>query len=137
MDLPLATLKEHLKNCLIRKGYEPKVIEEAVKNSVELQVLLDLDNSDKHGIPLRVNHSRRNPIIRNVRQGLVNNNHGKPIVMTISQVGETKVVDGIPPSVVINADIYDGDGDFLFDFDTLVETCYSQWIDIANQYDCI
>ncbi len=99
-----------------------KLLKKPYKIPSELQVLLDLDNSDKHGSPLRVNHSRRNPIIRNVRQGLVNNNHGKPIVMTISQVGETKVVDGDIPSVVINADIYDGDGDFLFDFDTLVET---------------
>jgi hypothetical protein len=133
----LAALKDHLKNCLARKGYEPKIIEDALKKSVYLQVLLDLTNYDKHGTPTRVNHSGRNPVIREERQGLVNNNNGKPIIMTISPTGDTKVVDGIPPSVVINANIYDGDGDFLFDFDMLVETCYAQWIDVAKQYDCI
>jgi hypothetical protein len=133
----LATLKDHLKNCLERKGYDPKIIEEAVKKSVYLQVLLDLVNYDKHGSPTRVNHSGRNPVIRDEHQGLVNNNHGKPVIMTISPTGDTKVVDGIPPSVITNANIFTGDGKFLFDFDELVEVCYSQWIEIARQYECL
>ncbi len=133
----LASLKDNLKNCLKDNGHNPLIVEEAVNSSIHLQVLHDLVNADKHGYPTKKNHSGLNPVIRNENQGLINNNFGKPVVASISPTGEIKILDGIPPSVVITADIHDKNGNFLFDFDILVEVCYAIWISIAKEYKCI
>lgn len=44
----LASLKDHLKNCLRSKNLNQNVIEDEINNSLHLQVLIDLVNQEKH-----------------------------------------------------------------------------------------
>jgi hypothetical protein len=131
----LATAKDNLKKHLRRKGHNEIIVENTIKSSFHLQVLLDLVNADKHGTPLKISHSGKNLIIKDIRQGVINNNHGKPIIATISTKGEMNIVVGLPPSVGLFANIYDDKGNYLFDFDTLVEVCYSHWMNILNKHN--
>lgn len=133
----LATLKDHLKNSLEKNGYNKQIVEEIINSSIHLQVLIDLVNADKHGYPVRSSRSNKNPVIKNINQGVINNNYNKPIVMSISPKGELNMLEGVPPSVILTAGIFDGAGGFLFDFDSLVETCFFQWESIAKEYNFI
>ncbi len=59
----LASLKDNLKNSLKKNGLSPQIVEEEIKNSVHLQVLIDIVNQDKHGSPLRNPRSNMSPYI--------------------------------------------------------------------------
>ena len=133
----IATAKDHLKKAIQSQGKSAQIVEYVVNASLHLQVLIDIINADKHTYPTKTNRSKLNPQVKNVRQGLINNNNGKPIVMNISPKGDLKMLDGIPPSVAISADIVDGSGNYIFDLDTLVESCYERWHTTAVKYGCI
>jgi hypothetical protein len=133
----LATLKDHLKGAISENGFPKEKVEHMINHSVHLQVLIDLVNMDKHSDPLRSYRFGRKTEIRNVGQGLINNNDGKPIVMTIGTAGELETVHGKPPSVKLVAEIYDETGNYLFDLDTLIEVSYTLWMHLAKTYDCI
>ena len=66
----LATLKDHLKNCLANNWHQAKIVEDEVNACLHLQVLVDLVNADKHKYPTNLNRSEKNPIIKNAQQAL-------------------------------------------------------------------
>jgi len=49
----LANLRDHLRRWAKLHGHDPDRIDDAVKKSFELQVIIDLSNVDKHGYPPR------------------------------------------------------------------------------------
>ncbi len=65
----LSSLKDHLKNHLKGKNINPQIIEDEIKNSLHLQILIDIVNQEKHGYPLKKsNRSDKNPIIKHTMQ---------------------------------------------------------------------
>lgn len=132
----LSSLKDNIKVCLESKKIPSSIVEEEVNASIHLKVLLDIVNSEKHGYPTNSNKSKKNPRIHNEREGLINNNDDY-IIMTISTTGEIQTVKGVPPSIKLTAEVYDEDGNFLFDLDTLVDECFSRLEKIAKKYNCI
>ena len=129
-----ATFKDHFKNWLAKHGYKKQTVEDIINNSIHLQTLMDLVNADKHGYPVKKSRSKKNPRLHNVKQILKNNNNGQPIVMSIAPDGELDLKHGVPPSIVLIGDVYDDNGNLLFDLDELVNQCYYQWIGLARKY---
>ena len=67
----IASFKDHLKNYLKKNNKDPQIIEDAINNNLELQLIVDLWNQDKHGSPLsRPSRSNKNPKIKGLKQGL-------------------------------------------------------------------
>lgn len=134
----LAALKDGLKECLKSKGLSGQIIEDEVKNSLHLLVLLDLNNAYKHKYPTDSNKSGKNPQIKNVAQvlGMGGTKKGDVTEINIANDGNL-IVHGVPPKITINADICDDQGNILFDINTLVNTCFSKWDAIARQYNCV
>jgi hypothetical protein len=128
----LASLKDHLKNCLQSKGHNPQIVEHEINNSLHLQVLIDIINQEKHGSPLKRPRSNKNPVIRYPEMGY------RPFF----KVGGS-VMDEIPEdyegpgSMVITALIKDENENLLFRLDELVETCFSIWHSLAKEHGCI
>ncbi|WP_379086377.1 hypothetical protein [Pedobacter sp. UC225_65] len=58
----VANLKDHLKNVLSSQGKQ-KIVEDAINANLELQLLMDLNNADKHGYPLNKTRSGLDPIM--------------------------------------------------------------------------
>jgi hypothetical protein len=63
----VGSLKDNLKKWATRNGRDPARVEEFVRSSFDLQVILDLWNGDKHGYPLRFSHSGREPRLTDLR----------------------------------------------------------------------
>ncbi len=123
----LATLKDHLKNSLKEKGHDPLVVERAIDESIHLQILIDIDNQDKHGTNLRRSRSNKSPVITDVHQGFYLGSKVYDI--------EGKVInENGPPAVAIKAVIKDSNGAILFYLDEMIEICYSKWIEIIKKY---
>jgi hypothetical protein len=63
----VGSLKDNLKKWATRNGRDAARVEEFVRNTFDLQVVLDLWNGDKHGYPLRFSHSGREPKLTDLR----------------------------------------------------------------------
>ena len=135
----LSSIKDHLKNCLAKKGIDPKIVETEIDNSLHLQVLIDLVNQEKHGYPLtKTNRSNKNPIIKDISQALTFRNvemDGSSSTFSFSSDG-TITTDG-KSTIAIVADIFDDKNNKLFDLDELVETCYTKFENLAKANGCI
>lgn len=123
----LATLKDHLKNSLKTKGLDPQIVETAIDDSLHLQVLIDIDNQDKHGTSLRNSRSKKSPVIKNAKRGLFMGSKVRDI--------EGNIIKEDGPSIMaIKALIKDDKDELLFNLDDLIEVCYSKWISIIKNY---
>lgn len=135
----LASLKDHLKNCLQKNGHDKNLVENEINSSLHLQVLIDLVNADKHEYPLtKTKRSNKDPIIKNAEQALKigGTKAGDVSEATIGNDGHL-IVHGVPPKITITADICDSSGNLLFNLNTLVDNCYSKWDEIAKKYNCV
>ena len=137
----LSSIKDHLKNCLAKKGISPKIVETEIDNSLHLQVLIDLVNQEKHGYPLtKTNRSGKNPIIKDISQALTfrkNQKDGSSSSFSFSFDSDCAISSDDNSTIAIVADIFDDKNNKLFDLDELVETCYSKFENIAIENGCI
>jgi len=95
----LANLKDNLKNQLRSNGLPPNEVETQISKDINLQLIADLCNQEKHGYPLtRTRRFRLDPVIVNIHHELA-----VPLSIGFSNVfGDS--------SVVVDADITDGTG---------------------------
>jgi len=124
----LASLKDNLKNCLMRNGHDKQIVEITVDGSLHLQVLIDIVNQEKHGTPLKRSRSSKNPVISDARyQFRMGSKKGSPLEDAKNEFSPTMFIDAI---------IEDNLGNYLFTLDEMVETCFLKWKELAEQYDC-
>lgn len=129
----LASLKDHLKNCLKTNGFDPQIVENTVNNSIHLQVMIDIVNQEKHGSPLRRPRSSKNPIISDVSNSFRLASKKRADLTNIGK--EIDEEDG-PPTMFIDALIRDDKGKLIFRLDELIEECYDKWENLAIEFDC-
>lgn len=134
----LASLKDHLKNCLKTKGYNPKVVESEIDNSLHLQVLIDIVNQEKHGYPLtKSNRSGKNPILKMPMQVLrVTSSAESNSVASFSFNSDGSLNMQGQGAIAIRAIIFDGNNIPIFGLDELVETCFEKWKALTSIYNC-
>ncbi len=123
----LATLKDHTKNALEKKGVDGKIIEDTIDSSLHLSVLIDLVNQDKHEYPLtKTNRSNKNPILKNINQVLrITASKESPSASFVFNPSTMSYTSQGDNSVVIYAEIHDDKGNQLFLLDELVENSFS------------
>ena len=134
----LASLKDHLKNCLKKNGLNPNLVETEINNSQHLQILIDLVNQEKHGYPLtKTNRSGKNPLIKDAHQVLIISTGKAPgSSASVSFDSEGSVEIQGDNHIAIVADVVDDHGTFLLSLDELIETSYSKFKAIATTYHC-
>lgn len=128
----LANLKDCLKVRMTKTGKDKQLIEDEVKKSTNIQIVLDLWNQDKHDeYPLKkFRHSKKDPRIVNVRCGIGPSD--KPDGVTYSASDGSKALDVM---VSIHADIVDLHGNLLCTFDQLVAGALSEWEGIIEKFN--
>lgn len=136
----LASLKDHLKNSLQKKGINTHKVEDEINNSLHLQVLIDIINQEKHGYPLKKsNRSNKNPLIVGACQ-MLEMSTAAGVENSVS--GSYLTADGIQffgdgtQKVKISAEITDGDKNRLFSLDELIETAYEKILSLAQKHNC-
>ena len=112
----LANLKDNLKNQLRSNGLPANEVEIQINGDRNLQLIADLCNQEKHGYPLTcTRRSQLDPIIVNIRHELA-----VPLTIGFSNVFSDS-------SVVVDADINDGAGNYIVSFRELVEGAIKTW----------
>lgn len=130
----LAKLKDHLKNKMASKGLEKNKIELEINSSIDLQLIMDISNQDKHGSPLtRTNRSGKNPQIQNVTS-LLRVSGQSSVKINPFWTKSVQVEQG-NADVKIDADITDGNGDKLCSLDQLIDNATLRWEEIIRKYN--
>lgn len=122
----LANLKDNTTNALKFEGISKKqsenIINSYIDNSLELCIITDLDNQNKHGYPLRRTRSKFTPLIRNIRPE-----------MTIPLFfGWTDLFNN--GKVLFEADIIDNNGQIITTFRKIIERSVELWENFYLQY---
>jgi len=120
----LANLKDPLKNKFKNAQLNDKIVEDYINNSEHLQIIMDLNNAEKHGYPLqKTRRSKLDPRIENIQK-----------VMALP-LQSGKFTNLFSDSVVIFiADIVDLNGKKTHDFHDLIEKAISDWEKFCIKY---
>jgi len=110
----LANLSDHLRRWATLSGHDPKKIDQTVQKSFELQVIIDLSNSDKHGYPPRDGgRSGRAPKLSEVNRVMKLSTGTQPhssASLTLTPKPVTRLVGSGSATVVVTGTIVDKAG---------------------------
>ena len=133
----IAKLKDHLKNIMKSGNLNPDIVEKEIDGSLELSIIIDLANKDKHGDPLtKSNRSKRSPRIENLRSGLRVNGRGiykTPAITLDGRITGQSEKEG-DCRVVLSADIVDEQGNVLTNLDLLIDSAMKKWEELIEKH---
>ena len=134
----IANLADHLRRWAKKNGRDRGRVDEALKASFELRVLLDLSNNDKHGYPPRDGgHSGRQPRLLNPRRilrlttGAVK---GSGVSMTLGRAGEPVIRGSGSAKAIVTGEIVDGDGKAIGGLYDIAEEAVADWEVLLLEY---
>jgi len=127
----IADLKDHLKNKLKGKNQPIQLVEDLINNSLELALITDLNNQEKHGYPLRQkSRTKLNPRILNLSQGLgVKGGETGSVQFTITSESAKYKSASDNMVLLITGQVVDDKDNFII---TLDEMIVKAIIDIEN-----
>jgi hypothetical protein len=141
----IANLRDHLRRWAAQNGKDKTKIDQTVENSLELRLIMDLSNSDKHGYPPRDGgRSGRHPQLIEINRVMrlqVQGNNGSTIGMELPLTP-----DGIPrffgdgaAKAVVTGDVVDGDNNRLGDLYDIAVTAVGGWETLLADFrlDCV
>jgi hypothetical protein len=134
----LANLRGHLRRWARLHGHDPNKINEAVKKSIELQVIIDLSNVDKHGYPPRDGGcSKRSPKLTEVNRVMELSIGCQPDSSSVSFALTPKpvvqVVGSGAATVVVSGRIVDKAGSYLGDLHAFLTKGTAAWEHLVAQ----
>ncbi|MBI5290209.1 MAG: hypothetical protein HY873_14650 [Chloroflexi bacterium] len=126
----------HARGWAKTNGKNPGLVDDAVKASFEIRVIMDLSNRDKHGPPRDRGHSRRSPTLVDVRRVLelrTGSEKGSSVGMTLNADGTPRIVGSGSAKAVLTGRVLDDEGSFIGDFDSLVRAAVGHWEQLLRQ----
>ena len=113
----LANIKDPLKNKLEDNNLNRQLAEDCINSSQYLEIVMDLNNAEKHGYPLKkTRRSKIDPRIENIR---------KEMLVPLKTGKFTSVFS--ESIVVFAADVVDLSGNKICDFYELIEHSLTDW----------
>ncbi len=124
----------NLKDCLLEKMTEQnknkQLIEDDIDQSLPLQLVLDLNNQEKHGSPLKkFRRSKKDPLFTNVYRAIGPSN--KPDGIAYSGSDGSMALNVM---VSLHADITDSKGQHLYSLDQLTNQAIIDWESIIAKH---
>ena len=134
----IANLADHLRKWAEKNGKDKALVDEALKASFELRVLLDLSNNDKHG-PRRddTSHSGRMPKLltpRRVMRLTTGPGKGSSALMTLGRDGQPVIRGAGSGTAIVTGEVVDGDGKALGDLYDIAAKGLADWEVLLSEY---
>lgn len=122
----LANLKDHFKKVMQERGGDPQVIEDEIDKELPLQVILDLNNQEKHGYPLtKYRRSKKDPKIVDIDKAITARPGVVPTAFIRNPITGAGATNNM--TIVITAKIVDGSGNLLYYLNDLVDRSLNAW----------
>ncbi len=137
----IANLRNHLRKWAVNNGKDKKKVDETFNQSLELRIVQDLSNNDKHGYPPRSNggESRKSPQLININRVMQLKTQKKKG----STSGMTLGVDGVPKffgdgtaKAIITGDVVDDKNDRIGDLHTIATKAVEAWEQLLADFGC-
>ena len=110
----IANLPNHLKQWAKRNGKDETRLKKVLDQSIELQIIIDLSNNDKHGYPPRAGgKSKKSPQLVSVNRVMELKTQAKKnsnVGMTLGTDGKPNIYGDGSGKVIINGDVIDKEG---------------------------
>ncbi len=122
----LANLKDHLMAKLKLQNGNPEDIENEINQDLPLQLILDLNNQEKHGYPLtKTRRSGKDPKIIDISKALSSRPSIKPITFIRDPITGAGATSNM--AIVISAKVVDSQGNLLFYLNDLIDKSLKSW----------
>ena len=135
----IANLHDHLKKWALHNGKDKEKVDGAIAQSLELQIIKDLSNNDKHGYPPRDGGlSGKCPKLLNVNRimGLKPKKmKGSTIRMTLDAAGETKIFGDGTAKAIITGDVVDNKDIRIGDLNKIATKAVEAWEQLLADFD--
>jgi len=135
----VANFGEHLKNWARASDRDPKKVDEAVKASFELQVILDLANFERHPHPARNDgRSKKNPKVKDVNRVMQLSTRpvkGSAMAMQVGRDGMPRFLGDGDARAVVTGDVVAVDGVRIGDLQGLIGKAIEAWRRVMVVYE--
>ena len=129
----LANLKDHLKKKMEERSGNSQAIEDEIDKELPLQLILDLNNQEKHGYPLtKSRRSGRDPKIVNIAKAISLRQGVKATAFIRNPITGAGATDNM--AIVITAEVVDGNGNNLYYLNDLIDKSLNAWEKIVTKY---
>jgi len=137
----VGSLKDNLEKWCRYNSHNPSVVEDHVKQSFHLQVVLDLWNGDKHGYPLTFSHSKRHPRVVDVGTAMSLSTGTTPhssASLTFGARGpEVQLVGSGGGGLTVTAGIQDRSGLHLGDVEDFLKKSMEHWEVLLARFNIV
>ena len=127
----IANLRDHLRRWAAHNGQDKTKVDQTIDNSLDLQIIRDLSNNDKHGYPPRDGgHSGKCPQlieINRVMQLQTQATKGSTIGMTLGAGGVLRFFGDGTAKAVITGDVVDNDKNSIGDLYDIANKAIEAW----------
>ena len=134
----IANLRDHLIRWAAHNGHDKTKVDQTVDNSLDIQIVIDLSNNDKHGYPPRDGgHSGKCPQLVDINRVMKLQTQAKKD----STIGMTLGADGFPKffgdgtaKAIITGDIVDNDKNHIGDWYEIVTKAVEAWEQLVTDF---
>lgn len=133
----ISNLRDHLKRWVENNGEDAGKVDAAFAGSLELRILKDLSNNDRHGPPDRPGNSMLWPWLQEINRVMrlaPRPVKGSVVALTIGPDGRPKVLGDGSASVVITGQVVDKDGKVLGDLFSMELKAVQAWETLLAEY---
>ena len=134
----IANLRDHLRRWASHHDQDKNKVDQAIDNCLELQIMKDLSNNDKHGYPPRDGgHSRQCPQVVEINRAMrlqTRAKTGSKIGMTIGAGGVPKFIGDGTAKAVVTGDVVDNDGNRIGDLYDIANKAVEAWETLLGDF---
>jgi hypothetical protein len=134
----IANLRSHLKQWAKQNGYDKKEVEQVFENSLDLQIIQDLSDNDKHGYPPRNNgYSGKCPQLVNINRLMqlqTCTRNGSTIGITLDSAGVPRSFGDGTAKAIITGDVVDRDKDYIGDLQKIASDAVQAWEQVLANF---
>jgi hypothetical protein len=134
----IANLRDHLRRWAAKNEQDKDLVDQTVNGSLELQIIKDLSNVEKHGGEDRNGgHSKLIPKLENVRRYLSveRPKDGRNFGVTFGPDGSMKTFgEGGTAAAKLTGDVLDKDGNHIGSLSTIIEKGVEAWESLLKDF---
>ena len=136
----IANLRDHLKKWAVQMGKGKEKIDETFTKSLELRIIQDLSDNDKHGYPSRNGgYSKISPQLVNINSVMqlkAQAKKGSTIGMTLGTGGVPKFYGDGTAKAIITGDVVDNKNNRIGDLHKIATKAVEVWEQLLTDLGC-
>ena len=136
----IANLRDHLRKWAVQNRKDREKVNEAFTQSLELKIIQDLSDNDKHGYPPRdgglSGKCPRLVEVNRVMQLKTQAKKGSTIGMTLGAGGVPKVFGDGTAKAIITGDVVDNKNNRIGDLHKIATKAVEAWEELLADFEC-